>query len=164
MFAPLSSSFNSAPITLPQAKGKPTSSGNKTAGVSTPSKAVEYKTRKDWIDAWLKEREEVQMDAGSSPDNDYGYRPNGLVPVSAKAVYRLADVSHPDARRYQETDHQQKMDIEPLKLRAYQHIMAELTVENVPFELFSRFSSVYSSIRKVRLSSSERDSNSANVL
>ena len=60
--------------------------------------------------------------------------PVGPRPVSAKAVYRLAD----------------KLDLPPLKLRAFQHIAGQLTAQNIPAEVFSRFSSTFEDVRKVR--------------
>jgi hypothetical protein len=60
--------------------------------------------------------------------------PLGPRPVSAKAVYRLAD----------------KLDLPALKLRAFQHISSQLTAQNIPAEVFSRFSSTFEDVRKVR--------------
>lgn len=59
--------------------------------------------------------------------------PVGPRPVSAKAVYRLAD----------------KLDLPALKLRAFQHIASQLTAQNIPAEVFSRFSSTFEDVRKV---------------
>ena len=59
----------------------------------------------------------------------------GPRPVSAKAVYRLAD----------------KLDLPALKLRAFQHICSGLNAQNIPAEVFSRFSSMFEDVRKVRL-------------
>lgn len=59
--------------------------------------------------------------------------PVGPRPVSAKAVYRLAD----------------KLDLPALKLRAFQHISSQLTAQNIPAEVFSRFSSTFEDVRKV---------------
>jgi hypothetical protein len=59
--------------------------------------------------------------------------PVGPRPVSAKAVYRLAD----------------KLDLPALKLRAFQHIIAGVTAQNIPAEVFSRFSSTFEDVRKV---------------
>jgi hypothetical protein len=64
--------------------------------------------------------------------NDTAYGPCPR-PVSAKAIYRLAD----------------KIDIPALKLRAFQHIMSQMTAANVPAEVFSRFSSTFEDVRKV---------------
>ncbi|RXK42252.1 hypothetical protein M231_00611 [Tremella mesenterica] len=78
------------------------------------------KTRRQWIKQWLEEK---------------NYEPDelGPRPVSAKAVYRLAD----------------KLDLPALKLRAFQHICAGMTAQSIPAEVFSRFSSTYEDIRKV---------------
>lgn len=65
---------------------------------------------------------------GDSSDMVVGPRP-----VSAKAVYRLAD----------------KLDLPALKIRAFQHICSQLTAQNVPAEVFSRFSSTYEDVRRV---------------
>jgi len=67
----------------------------------------------------------------STSDED---SPLGPRPVSAKAVYRLAD----------------KLDLPALKLRAFQHISSQLTSQNIPAEVFSRFSSTFEDVRKVR--------------
>jgi hypothetical protein len=48
-------------------------------------------------------------------------------------VYRLAD----------------KLDLPALKLRAFQHIIAGVTAQNIPAEVFSRFSSTFEDVRKV---------------
>lgn len=59
----------------------------------------------------------------------------GPRPVSAKAVYRLAD----------------KLDLPALKLRAFQHICSQMTPHNIPAEVFSRFSSMFEDVRKVQV-------------
>ncbi|KAJ3535861.1 hypothetical protein NM688_g6921 [Phlebia brevispora] len=56
-------------------------------------------------------------------------------PSSAKAVYRLAD----------------KLDLQDLKERAFQHIIKSLTVENVAYETFSHFSAAFDDVRKVEI-------------
>jgi len=56
-------------------------------------------------------------------------------PCSAKAVYRLAD----------------RLDLSDLKQRAFQFIIKSLTVENVPFEVFSTFSAAFEEVRKVQV-------------
>ena len=66
-----------------------------------------------------------------STDDDEASGPR---PVSAKAVYRLAD----------------KLDLPALKFRAFQHICSGLTASNIPSEVFSRFSSTFEDVRKVR--------------
>jgi len=61
--------------------------------------------------------------------------PGQPTPCSAKAVYRLAD----------------RLDLAELKQRAFQFIIKSLTVENVPYEVFSTFSVAYEEIRKVQI-------------
>lgn len=56
-------------------------------------------------------------------------------PCSAKAVYRLAD----------------RLDLGDLKQRAFQFIIKSLTVENVPYEVFSTFSAAFEEVRKVQI-------------
>ncbi|KZT64613.1 hypothetical protein DAEQUDRAFT_732388 [Daedalea quercina L-15889] len=56
-------------------------------------------------------------------------------PCSAKAVYRLAD----------------KLDLQELKQRAFQHIVKSLTVGNVAYEVFSTFSAAFEDVRKVQV-------------
>lgn len=70
---------------------------------------------------------------GISDTADDDGAPVGPRPVSAKAVYRLAD----------------KLDLPALKLRAFQHISNGLTAQNIPAEVFSRFSSTFEDVRKV---------------
>jgi len=57
------------------------------------------------------------------------------LPCSAKAVYRLAD----------------KLGLAELKSRAFEHITKSLTVENVPYEVFSNFSATFEVVRKVEV-------------
>lgn len=116
-FAPLSSSFD------------PTSTSSSSRSTSTPG-STEIKTRADWIRVWMHEH---GIDHSTSDDDS----PLGPRPVSAKAVYRLAD----------------KLDLPALKLRAFQHISSQLTSQNIPAEVFSRFSSTFEDVRKVRLPS-----------
>lgn len=61
--------------------------------------------------------------------------PGHPVPCSAKAVYRLAD----------------KLGLAELKSRAFEHITKSLTVENVPYEVFSTFSATFEVVRKVEV-------------
>ncbi|ORY26879.1 hypothetical protein BCR39DRAFT_539919 [Naematelia encephala] len=124
-FAPLSSSF---------AHGSPTSSsstsmltthsrpGSMTSAALPAPLTLDLKTRQQWIQAWSAER-------GMTRDIP------GPRPVSAKAVYRLAD----------------KLDLQALKLRAFQHIVGGLTAQNIPAEVFSRFSSTFEHVRKVQV-------------
>ncbi|KAH7885226.1 hypothetical protein F5I97DRAFT_1810553 [Phlebopus sp. FC_14] len=62
-------------------------------------------------------------------------RPEWPAPCSAKAVYRLAD----------------KLGLLELKDRAYQHIQKSLTVENIPYEMFSPFAATFPDVRKVQM-------------
>ncbi|KAJ9109870.1 hypothetical protein QFC19_001849 [Naganishia cerealis] len=80
--------------------------------------------RKQWIKMWLTEREANE----NWPDN-------APKPCSAKAIFRLAD----------------KMDLPPLRQRAFQHIVSQLTVQNIPYEVFSQFSATYEDVRKVEV-------------
>jgi hypothetical protein len=86
----------------------------------------EIKNRRDWLQVWM-------IEHGISDDPTDEDDPIGPRPVSAKAVYRLAD----------------KLDLPALKLRAFQHITSQLTANNVPIEVFSRFSSTFEDVRKV---------------
>jgi len=61
--------------------------------------------------------------------------PGQPLPCSAKAVYRLAD----------------KLGLSELKARAFEHITKSLTVENVPYEVFSTFSATFEVVRKVEV-------------
>ncbi|KAF8608499.1 hypothetical protein BDV93DRAFT_200841 [Ceratobasidium sp. AG-I] len=63
------------------------------------------------------------------------HNPERPSPCSAKAIYRLAD----------------KLDLGELKERAFVHITKSLSVQNVPFELFSSFSASFGDIRKVQM-------------
>ncbi|KAG8906851.1 hypothetical protein FRB99_005911, partial [Tulasnella sp. 403] len=75
------------------------------------------RSRREWVRQWM----------ASNPS-----RPP---PVSAKAVYRLAD----------------KLGLGDLKQRAFQHIVRSLNVSNIPYETFSSFSAAYDEIRKVEV-------------
>jgi len=61
--------------------------------------------------------------------------PGRVGPCSAKAMYRLAD----------------KLDLQHLKARAFEHIAKSLTVTNIPHEMFSSFSAVFEEVRKVQV-------------
>ena len=88
---------------------------------------METRTRREWIRQWCDER-------GVSTTTPDGNEAIGPRPVSAKAVYRLAD----------------KLDLPALRIRAFQHICGQLTAQNIPAEVFSRFSSTFEDVRKVR--------------
>ncbi|CAK9783435.1 hypothetical protein CC85DRAFT_282171 [Cutaneotrichosporon oleaginosum] len=83
-------------------------------------------SRREWMQRWLNERRLT---------HEWGEGPVGPRPVSAKAVYRLAD----------------KLDLPALKLRAFQHIISQLTPYNIPTEVFSRFSTLFDEVRQVEL-------------
>jgi hypothetical protein len=117
-FAPLSSSFD------------PTSTSSSSRQTASTLTGIEIKTRAEWIRVWM--HEHGIDDSVNDEDTPLGPRP-----VSAKAVYRLAD----------------KLDLPALKLRAFQHISSQLTAQNIPAEVFSRFSSTFEDVRKVRLPS-----------
>lgn len=84
------------------------------------------RSRREWTAQWLAER---------GMTHEAGEGPVGPRPVSAKAVYRLAD----------------KLDLPALRMRAFQHILGQLTPHNIPAEVFSRFSSMFDEVRKVQL-------------
>ncbi|MBW0486767.1 hypothetical protein O181_026482 [Austropuccinia psidii MF-1] len=65
-----------------------------------------------------------------------GSPPDVSLVCSAKAIYRLAD----------------KLNLVDLKARAYHHITKSLTVQNIPMEVFSTFTSAFEEIRKVEVS------------
>ncbi|ORY43939.1 hypothetical protein BCR35DRAFT_311190 [Leucosporidium creatinivorum] len=60
----------------------------------------------------------------------------GVGPCSAKAIYRLAD----------------KIGLNELKERAFDHIVKSLTVQNIPYEVFGSFSSRFEEIKRVEIS------------
>jgi hypothetical protein len=120
IFAPLSSSFDPTATASNQVP-RPDSS----TSLSSPA-THEIKTRRDWLQVWM-------MEHGVSDDPNHEDYTVGPRPVSAKAVYRLAD----------------KLDLPALKLRAFQHITSQLTAHNVPAEVFSTFSSTFEDVRKV---------------
>ncbi|EJC97944.1 uncharacterized protein FOMMEDRAFT_114721 [Fomitiporia mediterranea MF3/22] len=61
--------------------------------------------------------------------------PGKPMPCSAKAVYRVAD----------------KLRLSELKSRAFQHIVKSLTIHNIPYEMFSSFSSTFEDVRKTQI-------------
>lgn len=87
------------------------------ANSSTSADDEPPRTRKDWIKRWMTAN------------------PAKPSPVSAKAIYKLAD----------------KLGLADLKQRAFQHITRSLTVANIPYETFSSFSASYDEIRKVEI-------------
>lgn len=117
-FAPLTSSFPIAP-----SRQQTHARLGSTSSIPPVSDAP---NRREWIQQWL---DEHNIGDGETEE------PIGPRPVSAKAMYRLAD----------------KLDLQSLKLRAFQHICSQLTVQNIPAEVFSRFSSTFEDVRKVQV-------------
>ncbi|KAG8967239.1 hypothetical protein FRC03_010314 [Tulasnella sp. 419] len=94
-----------------------TNGGGTGGGNTQPNEDGAPKTRKDWINDWV------------------ANNPGRPAPVSAKAIYRLAD----------------KLDLRDLKERAFQHIIKSLTISNIPYETFSSFSASFEEVRKVEI-------------
>ncbi|GHJ88399.1 hypothetical protein NliqN6_4801 [Naganishia liquefaciens] len=124
VFAPLASSFIAV---------EPEPNGDH-PGVRTSERASHNRTtslpdrggsgRTEWIKAWMAEREGRDEWPENAPR-----------PCSAKAIFRLAD----------------KLDLPSLRQRAFQHIVAQLTPQNIPYEVFSQFSATYEEVRKVEI-------------
>ncbi|WVR04439.1 hypothetical protein IAU60_001442 [Kwoniella sp. DSM 27419] len=129
-FAPLSSSFEN------HLKGR-NASGSVNPASATNDDGM--RSRSEWIRMWMAEHDIEPPARVRGPSQSSSrieeLRVVGPRPVSAKAVYRLAD----------------KLDLPALKLRAFQHICGQLTAGNVPAEVFSRFSSTYEDVRKVQV-------------
>ncbi|EIM86087.1 uncharacterized protein STEHIDRAFT_147607 [Stereum hirsutum FP-91666 SS1] len=124
-FAPLSSSFLSTPPPAPI----PTSASQTPAGDSQSQLGATLRTQGDSFSSFpaRSRRDWLQQWQQNNPGKP--------LPCSAKAVYRLAD----------------KLDLRELKERAFQHVIRSLTVENVPYEVFSNFSATFESVRKVEV-------------
>nr|XP_018265738.1 uncharacterized protein I303_02110 [Kwoniella dejecticola CBS 10117]OBR87896.1 hypothetical protein I303_02110 [Kwoniella dejecticola CBS 10117] len=120
-FAPLNSSFEHQLPSRRQSSATTPISGGTGPASGAGADAEMPRSRKEWIHRWMIEHE---METRVGPR-----------PVSAKAIYRLAD----------------KLDLPALKLRAFQHILGGLTAGNVPAEVFSKFSSTYEDVRKVQV-------------
>nr|XP_019047445.1 hypothetical protein I302_04058 [Kwoniella bestiolae CBS 10118]OCF26375.1 hypothetical protein I302_04058 [Kwoniella bestiolae CBS 10118] len=139
-FAPLSSSFEHQ---IPRRTSTSTvNASSNLPSSSTAPDAENPRSRSEWIQRWMYERDIdspphplVSLYDEDEEDEEEESYVLGPRPVSAKAVYRLAD----------------KLDLPALKLRAFQHICAGLTAGNVPAEVFSRFSSTYEDVRKVQV-------------
>jgi hypothetical protein len=138
VFAPLSSSFieKSDPVdTAAPARS------SRQADRSENQILKGIKGRKEWLDTWM-----TEMDARAEGTPE-------PVPCSAKAIYRLADVSKSlMVLLFSQTDitiFPQKLDLPRLRQRAFQHIISQLTVQNCPFEVFTNFSATYEQVRKV---------------
>lgn len=126
-FAPLSSSFNTTPhvtISTTSTQTPNESQANLGATLRTAQSQGEPSTSVAARSRreWLQQWE--RDNAGKI-----------ALPCSAKAVYRLAD----------------KLDLRELRERAFQHITTSLTVENVPYEVFSTFSGIFETVRKVQV-------------
>ncbi|PFH53913.1 hypothetical protein AMATHDRAFT_136448 [Amanita thiersii Skay4041] len=122
VFAPLSSSFTSSDETSPIVTSANTSV---TALDVQGSSGTAKKSTKGGMPPAVSRKEWIQEWCSTNPG-----RP---VPCSAKAVYRLAD----------------RIGLMELKERAAQHIYNSLSVNNIPYEVFSAFSATYDEIRKV---------------
>ncbi|KAF8272793.1 hypothetical protein EI94DRAFT_1677513 [Lactarius quietus] len=135
-FAPLSSSFlsSSSPgATCEQNLNESQASLGPVTRTGSAEVNAGASSRREWIQEWARGN------------------PGHPVPCSAKAVYRLAD----------------KLGLAELKSRAFeagvfvllgvyllthaQHITKSLTVENVPYEVFSTFSATFEVVRKVEV-------------
>ncbi|WVQ76809.1 hypothetical protein IAR50_006483 [Cryptococcus sp. DSM 104548] len=121
-FAPLTSTFENS---------------DKSRTPTSAATAIDEPTnRPEWIHRWMAEH---NIHLAPPPSSAAGQPPDGFLvgprPVSAKSIYRLAD----------------KLGILPLKLRAFQHICSQLTANNVPAEVFSRFSATFENVRRVEV-------------
>ncbi|OAX42125.1 hypothetical protein K503DRAFT_683973 [Rhizopogon vinicolor AM-OR11-026] len=123
VFAPISSSFSSTA----QKSRAPTITLTVQAPSDSQSNLVDVPKAVASTETPTTRREWIRKWQRGHPE-----RPS---PCSAKAVYRLAD----------------KLGLLDLKERAYQHIQKSLTVENIPYEVFSPFSATFSDVRKVQV-------------
>jgi hypothetical protein len=122
VFAPISSSFNST-----AQKRTPTIVSTAQAPSDSQSNLLDVPKGGSSTETPTSRREWIRKWQQSHPG-----RPS---PCSAKAAYRLAD----------------KLGLLDLKERAYQHIQKSLTVDNIPYEVFSPFSATFSDVRKVQV-------------
>ncbi|KAH9925561.1 uncharacterized protein B0H18DRAFT_1008984 [Fomitopsis serialis] len=131
-FAPLSSTFLASAATTPNAvalvPATPMSESQAPAFSQRPNHQQAENSTSIGSTTPRSRREWI---AQWERNNDTG-RPR---PCSAKAVYRLAD----------------KLDLQELKQRAFQHIVKSLTVGNVAYEVFSTFSAAFEDVRKVQV-------------
>ncbi|EIW80916.1 hypothetical protein CONPUDRAFT_55867 [Coniophora puteana RWD-64-598 SS2] len=126
VFAPLSSSF----ISTPSKRNAPFMLASQNPSDGQPTLAEGHKSSQ--VDSFVA-MPRTRKDWIQRWHQAHPHRP---APCSAKAVYRLAD----------------KLDLLELKERAYQHIQKALTVDNIPYEVFSPFSAAFGEIRKVQVS------------
>ncbi|KAI1794804.1 hypothetical protein LXA43DRAFT_1072322 [Ganoderma leucocontextum] len=129
-FAPLSSTFLGASPSPPGA-------AHATSVVSTPAALAS----ENQPPAFTRVNGQQSLDAAASRSRkdwiaDWERNnPGRPRPPSAKSVYRLAD----------------KLELQDLKDRAFQHIVRSLTVDNVMHEAFSAFSAAFEDVRKVEV-------------
>ncbi|KAG1772339.1 hypothetical protein EDD22DRAFT_860612 [Suillus occidentalis] len=122
VFAPISSSFHST-----AQKRAPTIVSTAQAPSDSQSNLLDLPKGGNSTETPTSRREWIRKWQQNHPG-----RPS---PCSAKAAYRLAD----------------KLGLLDLKERAYQHIQKSLTVDNIPYEVFSPFSATFSDVRKVQV-------------
>lgn len=91
-----------------------------------------YASRKAYVNAMVAKATFIGNGGQSLPG---GPIVDPSIVCSAKAVYRLAD----------------KLNLIELKSRAFEHITRSLTVQNIPMEVFSSFTSAYEEIRKIEV-------------
>ncbi|POV94356.1 hypothetical protein PSHT_16261, partial [Puccinia striiformis] len=91
-----------------------------------------YPTRKSYGNAMIAKAAFIGSGGQSVPSAS---AVDSSLVCSAKAIYRLAD----------------KLNLTELKSRAFEHITRSLTVQNIPMEVFSSFTSAYEEIRKIEV-------------
>lgn len=122
VFAPFSSSFTVLALQQKQAATALTQGASE-----SQSSLVDNQKAPICVDHPTSRREWIQRWQQNHPAEP--------APCSAKAVYRLAD----------------KLGLLELKERASQHIQKSLSVENIPYEVFSPFSAMFPDIRRVQV-------------
>lgn len=122
VFAPFSSSFTVLALQRKQAATALTQGASE-----SQSSLVDNQKASIYVDHPTSRREWIKRWQQNHPAEP--------APCSAKAVYRLAD----------------KLGLLELKERASQHIQKSLSVENIPYEVFSPFSAMFPDIRRVQV-------------
>lgn len=122
VFAPFSSSFTVLALQQKQAATALTQGASE-----SQSSLVDNQKALIYVDHPTSRREWIKRWQQNHPAEP--------APCSAKAVYRLAD----------------KLGLLELKERASQHIQKSLSVENIPYEVFSPFSAMFPDIRRVQV-------------
>lgn len=122
VFAPFSSSFTVLALQQKQAATALTQGASE-----SQSSLVDSQKAPIYVDHPTSRREWIKRWQQNHPAEP--------APCSAKAVYRLAD----------------KLGLLELKERASQHIQKSLSVENIPYEVFSPFSAMFPDIRRVQV-------------